>query len=61
MDGLALGRYVRSIRRELKVIVVSGRAPAAAAHDAADAFLTKPYEPANILRKIDMLLSDRSG
>lgn len=60
LDGVALGRHVRSTRPELKVIVVSGRAAPAAAAEAADAFLAKPYEPASILRAIDAVLSDRS-
>lgn len=61
LDGVALGRYVRSTRPELKVIVVSGRVPPAAAAEAADAFLAKPYDPASIVRTIDLLLSDRAG
>lgn len=56
LDGVGLGRYVRSTRPSLKVIVVSGQvAPDAGA---ADAFLAKPYEPASVLQAIGMLLSD---
>jgi CheY-like chemotaxis protein len=60
LDGVALGRYVRSTRPELKVIIVSGRVAPAVAAEAGDAFLTKPYEPASILRALDVVLSDRS-
>jgi CheY-like chemotaxis protein len=60
LDGVALGRYVRTIRPGLKVIVVSGRVPPEVAAEVADAFLAKPYEPASIVRTIDALLSDRS-
>ena len=61
LDGVALGRYVRTTRPALKVVVVSGRVPPEAATEAADAFLAKPYEPASIVRTIDALLFDRSG
>jgi CheY-like chemotaxis protein len=61
MDGVALARHVRSTRPGLKVIVVSGRVDPASVHDAADAFLAKPCEPANILRTIDLLLGGRSA
>lgn len=61
LDGLALGRYVRTTRPGLKVIVVSGRIPPEVAAGATDAFLAKPYEPASIVRTIDALLSDRSA
>lgn len=57
LDGIALGRYVRTTRPELKVIVVSGRAPPAAAADVADAFLAKPCDPARIIKTIEALLS----
>jgi DNA-binding response OmpR family regulator len=59
LDGVGLGRYVRSTRPGLKVIIVSGRTAPTATVDAADAFLSKPYEPAHLLAAIDLLLSDR--
>jgi CheY-like chemotaxis protein len=60
VDGVALGRYARTIRPGLKVIVVSGRVPPEIAGEVADAFLAKPYEPASIVKTIDALLSNRS-
>jgi CheY-like chemotaxis protein len=60
LDGVALGRHVRATRPGLKVIVVSGRVLPEVAAEAADAFLGKPYEPASIVRTIDVLLSYRS-
>ena len=59
LDGVALGRHVRSTRPGLKVIMVSGQAAPAAAVDAADAFLSKPCEPGAVLAAIESLLSDR--
>jgi CheY-like chemotaxis protein len=58
LDGVALGRYVRTTRPTLKVVVVSGRVDPETAAEAADAFLAKPYEPASIVRTIGALLSD---
>ena len=57
LDGMALGRYVRSARPGLKVIVVSGRVGHALAAEVADAFVPKPYDPAMIVRTIGLLLS----
>jgi two-component system, response regulator PdtaR len=59
LDGVALGRYVRSTRPALKVIIVSGRAAPDRAKDAADAFLAKPYDPQDIVRAIASLLAGR--
>jgi DNA-binding NtrC family response regulator len=60
LDGLALGRFVRTTRPGLKVIVVSGRVTPAAATEAADAFLAKPYDAERVVNTIHRLLSDAS-
>src|ERR1700738_2152919 len=52
LDGIALGRYVRTTRPELKVIVVSGRVVPAAVTEVADAFVAKPYDVAKIIATI---------
>jgi CheY-like chemotaxis protein len=61
LDGVALGRYVRSTRPGLKVIVASGRVARAAALEAADVFLAKPYDPENIVKAVGSVLAGRSA
>jgi CheY-like chemotaxis protein len=61
LDGAALGRYVRSTRPGLKVIVASGRVARAAALEAADVFLAKPYDPENIVKAVGSVLAGRSA
>jgi CheY-like chemotaxis protein len=57
VDGLGLTAFVREQRLQLKLIVTSGlvtRAPAGLA----DAFIAKPYSPAEVIKSIDRLLEE---
>ena len=62
LDGAKLARTLRRINPELKLLVISGISNPAAnrpefnPEDFADAFLHKPFKPADLLAKVHELL-----
>jgi two-component system cell cycle sensor histidine kinase/response regulator CckA len=62
-DGGTLRAALREIRPDLPVVLVSGHAPEIAApapgEDAADAFLQKPFHPADLARRVRELIGNR--
>ena len=57
LDGFDLAQWIRRHRPEVRVILTSGHA-VQKAHELCSErpFLTKPYDPANVLRQIHRLL-----
>jgi DNA-binding NtrC family response regulator len=59
MDGVALAARARKVHSEMKIIIVSGHAPAPAA-SVADSFFAKPYGSTPILKTCRQLLSEQA-
>ena len=57
MDGIALARWVRETRPELKVVIASGNLSCAPDGEIAHAFFRKPYAPDTIVNCIEKLLA----
>jgi DNA-binding NtrC family response regulator len=58
IDGLALARLVREVRPDLNVIITSGDTAAANSLNGVGAFLPKPYDPRQVVKRIEELLGD---
>jgi CheY-like chemotaxis protein len=58
-DGLALAMHVRSHYPNTPVIVVSGKVPQKRAATVADAFFSKPYDVASLIKRVAALLGHK--
>jgi CheY-like chemotaxis protein len=57
IDGLGLARWVRRNQRSVRTVLTSGADHAARAANLAEVFLAKPYQAAEVARKIGRLLA----
>ena len=57
LDGVALARWVRAARPELKVVICSAQPVAELSPSVADAFFRKPYDVPRVIRRIKELIA----
>jgi CheY-like chemotaxis protein len=59
MNGIELAQQVRSLRPELKIIVLSSDSHAGRSAGAGDLFIEKPYQTSDLLKGVKELLGTR--
>jgi CheY-like chemotaxis protein len=56
-DGIALARWVRATRPDLKIVIASAHVPADTPPDLADAYFLKPYDVDQLIEHVRALVS----